>query len=329
MPIDIRRIDPTDPLEREHIEQWTDVRTRAQVAALGDLATTNTVEEIIAFGSEPAVDRQYWGALVDGRVVGSLVVVLPRLDDQPVGHLGLHVDPERRGAGVGSALLDAGERLIREGARRQVSLDTNFLPARGDTSAPFLERRGYTPSITNLQSELRLGRDSTAPLPVATGYAVDTAEGMPPQAWLEDLARLMSRMSTDAPQGDVDWAEETWDAARYAENAQVQLDAGRRMFTAAAREDASGRLVAFSIAVLPDATPDLALQHETLVVREHRGHGLGLAVKEALGRLLRERAPEAARIRTWNADTNAPMLAVNAALGYEVVAAETGWQKRL
>ena len=91
----------------------------------------------------------------------------------------------------------------------------------------------------------------------------------------------MSRMSTDAPQGDVDWAEETWDAARYAENAQVQLAAGRRVFTAVAREGASGRLVAFTVAVVPDATRDLAFQHETLVVREHRGHGLGLAVKDA------------------------------------------------
>ncbi len=329
MPIDIRRIDPTDPDEHEHIAQWTDTRTRAQVAALGDLATTNTVEEIIAFGSEPAVDRQYWGALVDGHVVGSLVVVLPRLDDQPVGHLGLHVDPERRGAGVGSALLGTGERLVREGGRRQVALDTSFLPGPGDTAAPFLERRGYTPSITSLQSELRLGPETTAPHPVAAGYAVETAEGIPPSAWLEDLAWLMSRMSTDAPQGDVDWAEETWDAARYAENAQVQLAAGRRVFTAVAREGASGRLVAFTVAVVPDATPDLAFQHETLVVREHRGHGLGLAVKESLGRLLREQAPEVSRIRTWNAETNAPMLAVNEALGYEVVAAETGWQKRL
>jgi GNAT superfamily N-acetyltransferase len=327
MPLEIRRIDPTDAGRRELIAQWTEVRTIAQVEALGGHATTNTVEEIVAFGSEPSVDRQYWGALVGGRVVGSLVVVLPHLDDQPSGHLGLHVHPGHRCHGVGSALLAKGERILLEDGRRQASIQTEYPPGE-DPAAAFLEARGYSRSLTSLQAELPLG-DAAPSSPVAAGYSVETAEGLPPDAWLDDLAWLMSRMSTDAPQGDVDWAEESWDAARYAENARVQLDAGRRLFTAVAREDASGRLVAFTIGVVPDSKPELALQHETLVVREHRGHGLGLAVKQALNAVLRERAPEAARVRTWNAETNAPMLAVNEALGYRVVAVETEWQKRL
>lgn len=329
MSFDIVPIDPADPVQRTRIEEWTEVRARSEVLAMGEYATTNTVEEVVSFAAEPSMDRRYWGAVVDGRVVGSLVVVLPCLDDQPVGFLGVHVHPDHRLLGIGSALLSLGQDRVREGGRTQAATQTHFLPQPGDMAAAFLERAGYSRAITSLQSQLRLDSSPNPARPVADGYQVETAEGVPPEPWLEDLAWLMSRMSTDAPQGDLDWAEETWDAARYAENVRTQLDAGRRMLTSVAREAATGRLVAFTVAVLPAATPELAIQHETLVVHEHRGHGLGVAVKEALIARLRERAASARVLRTWNADSNTHMLAVNRALGFEVVAAETDWQKRL
>ncbi len=41
---------------------------------------------------------------------------------------------------------------------------------------------------------------------------------------------------------------------------------------------------------------------------------------------IRDDRPEAQRIRTGNARTNAPMLAINDALGFKVVGARTEWQ---
>ena len=326
---DIEPIDPTDLGQRARIEQWTEVRTLAEREAVGEHGTPFTVEEVISFANEPSMHRRYWGVLVDGRVVGSLVVVLPRLDDQPVGFTGVHVHPDHRGRGIGTALLAFGEERVREDGRTQVSTQTHFLPEPGDASAAFLHRRGYAAAITNVQRELTLGPDTPPPERVDPGYEVEAVEGMPPQEWLADLGTLMGRMSTDAPQGDLDRGAEDWDAERYADNVRTQVDAGRRVLTSVARDRESGRLAAFSVAVIPASTPGRAIQHETLVLREHRGHGLGRAVKESLAALLRERAPEVRLVRTWNANGNGPMIAVNEALGYVAVAVETDWQKRV
>ena len=44
-----------------------------------------------------------------------------------------------------------------------------------------------------------------------------------------------------------------------------------------------------------------------------------------LDRIRRER-PEAQRVRTGNAFSNAPMLAINDALGFDEISAQTEWQ---
>jgi hypothetical protein len=41
---------------------------------------------------------------------------------------------------------------------------------------------------------------------------------------------------------------------------------------------------------------------------------------------LRVERPEVQRVRTGNAFSNAPMLAINDALGFEVIAVQTEWQ---
>jgi GNAT superfamily N-acetyltransferase len=75
--------------------------------------------------------------------------------------------------------------------------------------------------------------------------------------------------------------------------------------------------------------PAVGYQQDTLVLREHRGHGLGLRLKAANALLLLDTLPAVKTIRTWNADDNAPMLSVNRALGYVVDGYSREWQKVL
>ena len=65
--------------------------------------------------------------------------------------------------------------------------------------------------------------------------------------------------------------------------------------------------------------PRRGFQSGTLVAPEHRGHALGLAIKVANHRQLREHFPECRVLLTGNADVNAPMNAVNEVLGYREV----------
>ena len=79
---------------------------------------------------------------------------------------------------------------------------------------------------------------------------------------------------------------------------------------------------------MPASSPRLAYHQDTLVLREHRGHGLGLVLKLANVPVLRRAFPEVRTVRTWNAVENAHMLAVNDAMGYVTSGFLREWQKR-
>jgi hypothetical protein len=96
-----------------------------------------------------------------------------------------------------------------------------------------------------------------------------------------------------------------------------------------ARHVATGRLVGYTDLVVAPGTPDLAVQGDTLVLREHRGHRLGLALKVANLRALQAALPHVTTLRTWNADTNTPMLAVNRRMGFEPTGVTREWLKDL
>jgi RimJ/RimL family protein N-acetyltransferase len=67
-------------------------------------------------------------------------------------------------------------------------------------------------------------------------------------------------------------------------------------------------------------------QGNTGVHPDHRGYGLGLWMKAAMLQRIFDEKPGSRRMRTTNAYSNAPMLAINDALGYRVTATQTAWQ---
>ena len=69
-------------------------------------------------------------------------------------------------------------------------------------------------------------------------------------------------------------------------------------------------------------------QWDTLVRPEHRGRRLGLAMKIANLRWLQTRH-DASIVHTWNSEVNAPMLAVNRAMGFRPVEYLGEWQREV
>jgi hypothetical protein len=136
-----------------------------------------------------------------------------------------------------------------------------------------------------------------------------------PDELLEDCAALNQAMSTDVPKDEMDWREEVWDGPRLRRN-EAEVQAMDRSYVAAgAVHRPTGRMVAFTTMGVPRSAPQRAYQWETLVLREHRGHRLGMRCKLAALQELHAAQPDAQFISTWNAKENAPMIAVNDALG--------------
>jgi hypothetical protein len=65
------------------------------------------------------------------------------------------------------------------------------------------------------------------------------------------------------------------------------------------------------------------------VMREHRGHRLGMVLKLANIAYLDETFPGHPAITTFNAEENRPMLDVNEAVGFVPFTYEGAWQKKL
>ena len=158
------------------------------------------------------------------------------------------------------------------------------------------------------------------------GYAIRTWAGPVPEEYVEAIARLHQRMSTDVP-GVADlYDEETWNAAR------VRALEADREFTGARTQTALALLgdegVGFTEVVSYAQRPHVAYQGATLVAEEHRGHGLGARLKTANHAGLAGES-DVERVYTWNAAENSWMLAINERAGFEAAGWVGLWKKNL
>ena len=136
-------------------------------------------------------------------------------------------------------------------------------------------------------------------------------------------------MSTDEPAGDGRVARRSGTQTRLHEHEALLAPRGTSTFTAVAEHTPSGRLVALTEIQVSADSPAQGSQMVTVVHPVHRGHRLGLAVKIANLEVLSAQAPDIRLVVTGNAAVNAPMIAVNDMLGFEVAGEGMFWQKRV
>ena len=275
-------------------------------------------------GPDPDTACVHLVATVGGRAVGAARLELPRRDNLPLSEVTLAVAPAARRRGVGRALAAEVERLARAHDRTTLLGCCDEVPGQEGRSGARQAAQALGYEV--VQVEVR--RDLDVPLPAervgalqrrcrphAGEYTVRTWSDACPDDLVDDLAELHRQMSTDVPKDEMDWREEVWDAARLRRNEQLTLDMDRSWVGAAAVHVPTGRAVAFTCMGWPRSEPSRAYQWETLVSQPHRGHRLGMLVKLAGLQELAARSPRTRFISTWNAQENAPMIAVNDALG--------------
>ena len=155
---------------------------------------------------------------------------------------------------------------------------------------------------------------SAANRPLAAGWTCHTIEGVPPEEWLEPIAAAKNRTLQDAPQGSIRYSGWGWDPARVASYHERLSRQHRVLLTLVLDEE--GHAVALTELSSPIERPAaMGQQLFTVVMPEHRGHGLGLLVKARNLLALKQAVPQTLGVVTMNAAANRHMLAVNEALG--------------
>ncbi|KGM10540.1 GNAT family N-acetyltransferase [Cellulomonas bogoriensis] len=312
-------------------------------------------------GAREYVERTLLVAVPDGvtdptaeDVVGYGWVELPLADNTHLGYGSVVVHPSHRRHGAGTALADQVEKVIADAGRGTVIVWSDHAgeppagapalhPPTGsgrigpqEPGALFVAGRGYTLEQAERYSMLRLPLDAEtvsrlreeAATAAGDDYRTVTWTGPAPDRWVDQVAVLRTRMSTDVPSAALDVEEEPWDAARV-RNAEAESAAtGLDLLTVAVEHVPSGALAGYTYVQYPTRPDVFVLQGDTLVLSEHRGRRLGMLLKATLVERLRDERPGAARVHTWNAEENSHMLDINVALGFRPMGVIGMWQRR-
>ncbi|MGN8025641.1 N-acetyltransferase family protein [Microbacterium sp. 22242] len=329
---------------------YAEVRNRCLAEASGRTDDDFTPEELLPLlTSDAYVQRRQWRIARDDRTIGVAFLNVSRDGDGDTAMSAISVLRAEQGRGIATAVAAHLEPLARrEGVRTlqawtehlrsdetRLSPPTGFGSVPLDHTARFLQAQGWTLEQVDRVSEYRWGEDlhlralHAEAETAAAGYRVVRWLLPTPAERVDGYAWMKSRMSTDVPDAGMDSPEEHWDAERVREHDERWAAMGHTVQVTAAEHVATGELCAYNELSLKGPEDSVTQQNDTFVLGAHRGHRLGLLVKSAGMLAWHERFPDSARIVTYNAEENRPMLSINEQLGFVPIGYGGAWKKAL
>ncbi|MBA3742719.1 GNAT family N-acetyltransferase [Sporichthya sp.] len=268
-----------------------------------------------------------------GRIVAGAHLRVPELDNTHSVFVEIIVDPDARRRGIARELWDfltaralgLGRKLVLfetaiggagEAFGRSINGEVGILDA----------RRRLVVDTANLAVAAELKAEA---LTHADGYELVSYVGSTPEQWIDGVAYLVGRMSTDAPMDGLDWQAEAYDANRIRMQEAATVRQELTVFSTIAVHTATGTVAGFTN--IGRAVDDGTNVHQwnTIVDPDHRGHRLGTLIKIANLEQARQREPGIGAVWTWNAVSNDPMIRVNEAMGFRLWDHWGEWQVRL
>lgn len=278
-------------------------------------------------------DLAGWGAWSadQAMIIAAVVTFIRRTEDnQHLLYFELGVLPAFRRQGIGWRLLAHVVDRARGEQRRLLLTETH---GRAPAGAQFMQRLHAQPGLVAHTNQLvlaALDRDLLCRWQAqgaahAHRYVLDLWCGAYPETQLTAITNLCLMMNSEPrDQLEVEDFQLTPDRLRQQEKYLAAI--GVERWTFYATERATGDFVGYTEVFWHPNRPTILEQGATGVFPAHRNQGLGRWLKAAmLDKVLRER-PQVQFVRTGNADSNAAMLAINRALGFQPYLSTCLWQ---
>jgi RimJ/RimL family protein N-acetyltransferase len=333
------RLERLDPARDRDFLAWFETFDRSSRAELPDSDTWKPEEWRARCGDDTTA--RSWHLLVDADTMPHPVAVagceITRLDNLTWARGELHVDPDHRRRGHGTAALASLEAYVAALGRRELVIMSEEGPAGRPLSASraFASARGYelaeemvlmTMDWPAVREHLNRVRENFT----GSGdrYDIECWRGGVPERWLADRAHLAAVMPLEAPHTGDQVTQEVWDAGRVREHEVEVSSMSRDLFIGGAIDRRDGRLVGFTELTVPLRPDAVAYQWDTIVLRAHRGHRLGGLMKLAVLTELSAADVAVSQIKTFNDVTNSWMIEVNRRLGAEPSGHRMKWRRQ-
>lgn len=323
--MDLRRLDLADAPTASALYAIECAATREARSGWVPLAES---ARLAGWRAEDGWRRELVGSYVEGALV-DFAAAMTAADTPDTSWVTVAVEPDHQRGGVGSALVRAAEQLVADTANRLVASTYRPTSAELDRLAErFAAPLGYAVATTETVVELDLAGADLATATTESPYVVSTYVGGVPDHLREQVGVIRGLVDVDAPSGALAWEPTPVSPTQYAAELALWAEQGRTVVESVAAHEGTGAVVAWTgLVVAPDPARPAQVEG-TIVLAQHRGHGLGRAVKSASLQVARERTP-ALRVRTSSDDTNTWMRRINADLGFVPVESEIVLQRLL
>jgi len=286
---------------------------------LDDAETRREVQTI-----NPMVEFRRWVAIEGDEVAGSIRAAFRRpgtLDEKDYARFlwaggGVRASSRRRGVGT---------LLLREAHQLMHALDKAVLTMSAQTQPghAFIKHVGALEKHSTVEQRaifadldwpcLRQWEDGAA----AQGLGWERYAGRVPRDILVALLPVFTELFADVPLGGLETGPIRWEMNGYDQWYETLERVGGAHHLVLLRAP-DGSVAGLSEAGWDVRAPSIVRQQLTAVARLWRGRGVARALKAAMLRQVHETHPEAMMIGTNNAEVNAPILSINARVGFTV-----------
>jgi GNAT superfamily N-acetyltransferase len=267
-------------------------------------------------------DEGLWLARVDDALVGFAALTLNRFENLDGAKILGAVHPDHQRRGIGRRLMAAAEAATDRPRLRA--------PAwRGTAGEVAMPAMGYSAQGSHEVRRLSLRTEQPIDLVAdaeraAAAYDLERFTGPCPDDLMGDMQVLREAINDAPEEGEF----EEYPPSRIRRYDEWLAGQRQTPYTIVARHRDTGEAAGLTLVCVPELRPEIAAQEDTSVVRAHRGHRLGLWMKLQMLAWLRSERTDVLSVDTWNSPGNAPMIAINDALGCRVVAETIAFRKR-